>query len=192
MQEIDCDIVVRAQAGDEAACRTILMELHRPVIGMIRRFLGPCHLEPVEDVAQEVFLRVFRSIARFDVERGVRFSTWVFSITRNYCFDVSRRPRLNVRSLEGRDGTTDEIDDPAAHHALVALERHELGTVIHDAVARLSEDYRVAFVMREYEGLPYREIAHAVGANVGTVKTRLHRARKALRVHLSPYLSAAS
>lgn len=190
MNDIDPATIQLAQAGDAAASRTIIERLHRPVISTIYRFLGARFKHETEDIAQDVFLKVFRAIDRFDSERGVKFTTWVYTFVRNHCFDILKRRRLRTTSLSaGRDDESQiDLVDPAARHPQQVAETSELGEKIEEALAGLGQDQRMAFVLREYEGLDYASIAEIMGVSEGTVKSRLHRAKEALRARLQPYL----
>ena len=190
MTDLPPRTIARAQAGDQAACREIIDALHRPVIATIYRFLGARYRTEVEDIAQEVFLKIFRSIERFDPERGVKFSTWIYTFVRNHCFDVLKKRRLQTVSMAPRadDEGSIEVPDPATPQPAAAVENEELGRKIEEALAGLGEDQRMAFVLREYEGLDYVSIAQVMGVSEGTVKSRLHRAKEALRHRLSPYM----
>ena len=194
MTHLEHSTVALAQGGDQDACRTIIEVLHRPVLATIYRFLGPRFHSQVEDIAQDIFLKVFRSIERFDAHRGVKFTTWVYTFVRNHCFDVLKKRRLTTTSLTA---TTDEegqrdITDAAAPAPATTAENRELGQKIGEALAGLGEDQRMVFVLREYEGLEYAAIADVMGVSEGTVKSRLHRAKQALRNRLSPYLTAGT
>lgn len=194
MTEIDNPVVVAAQAGDEDACRTIIDVLHRPILATIYRFLGSRHQADVEDIAQDVFLKIFRSIDRFDPGRGVKFTTWVYTFVRNHCFDVLKKRRLPTGSLSSAhddEGQRDVTDDGAARPDST-LQNEELGHKIEEALAGLGEDQRMVFILREYEGLEYGAIAVVMGISEGTVKSRLHRAKESLRHRLQPYLRAGA
>jgi RNA polymerase sigma-70 factor (ECF subfamily) len=190
--EIRDATILAARSGDQEACRAIVEALHRPVIATIFRFLGPGYRRDVEDIAQDVFLKVFRAIDRFDADQA-KFTTWVYAFVRNHCFDVLKRRRLPTTSLHGADDEPDQ--DHADRRELLPLrdaENLELGRRIGEALQSLGEDQRMAFVLREYEGLDYREIAGVTGVNEGTVKSRLFRAKAALRQQLEPYLRAGA
>jgi RNA polymerase sigma-70 factor, ECF subfamily len=185
--------VLAAQRGDEAASRAIVEILHRPVIAICYRFLGPRFRAEIEDIAQDVFLKVFRALSQFDPARA-RFTTWVYTFVRNHCYDVLKKRRLPTTSLTpARD---DELQrDPADDRELrppATTENEELGAKIGEALAELGEDQRMAFVLREYEGLDYAAIAVVTGVSEGTVKSRLFRAKEALRARLEPYLRAGA
>ena len=194
MTEIDNQVVAAAQAGDEAACRTIIDVLHRPILATVYRFLGSRHQADVEDIAQDILLKIFRSIERFDAGRGVKFTTWVYTFVRNHCFDVLKKRRVPTASLSAAhdgEGQRDVADLGTAQPGS-AVENEELGDKIEEALAALGEDQRMVFVLREYEGLEYGAIAVVMGISEGTVKSRLHRAKESLRHRLQPYLRAGA
>ncbi len=181
-----------AVLGDQDASRAIVEALHRSVIGTIYRFLGKPFARDVEDIAQEVFLKFFRSLHRYDPTRGAMLNTWMFAIVKNHCFDLTKKRRIKTTSLEGKDGverSSIEPSDVRGHEPLNTALRSELGQQIHNALQGLTPDQRFVFVLREYEGLGYKAIAEALCLNEGTVKSRLHRAKVALRQILEPYVS---
>lgn len=186
-------MVRAAQAGDEAASRQIVEALHRPVLATIFRFLGPGWRREIEDIAQDVFLKVFRALGTFDPARA-KFTTWVYSFVRNHCYDVLKRRRLPTTSLHAaaEDEPAREVVDRRELLPTADLDNQELGRRIAEALAGLGEDQRLAFVLREYENLDYAEIAAITGVNEGTVKSRLFRAKEALRGQLAPWLSAGA
>ena len=188
MTEIDVETVLRAQKGDQDASRKIIEALHRPVLATIYRFLGPRWSGEIEDVAQDVFLKVFRAIDRFEPERNVKFSTWVYTFVRNHCFDLTKRRRISTRSLSGEDGDGLQELPGGGPPPSMQAENQELGMQIERAIAKLNEDQRMVFILREYQGLDYAQIAEVMGISEGTVKSRLHRAKEALRDRLAPYL----
>lgn len=193
LTEITEPLVRAAQKGDNDASRTIVEALQRPVLATIFRFLGPAWRRDVEDLAQEVFLKVFRALPSFDPARA-KFTTWVYTFVRNHCYDVLKKRRLPTASLDA--GTGEEPKrDPADRRELAptsSLENQELGRRIGEALATLGEDQRMVFVLREYESLDYAEIAAITGVNEGTVKSRLFRAKESLREQLRPYLEAGA
>tara|TARA_R110002072_G_scaffold228234_5_gene385099 strand:- start:25831 stop:26412 length:582 start_codon:yes stop_codon:yes gene_type:complete len=193
MTEITNELVLKAQSGDEDANRAIVEGLHRPVIATIFRFLGPGFRREVEDLAQEVFLKVFRAIDKFDPSRA-KFTTWVYTFVRNHCFDVLKKRRLKTTSMHavGADETDRDFPDRRELQPTEELENSELGRRIGEALATLGEDQRMVFILREYESLDYREIASITGVNEGTVKSRLFRAKESLRKQLAPYLEAGA
>lgn len=193
MTEPTADRVRSAQRGDPAAAEAIVQALHRPVIATIFRFLGPRWREDVEDLAQEVFLKVFRALPDFDPARA-KFTTWVYTFVRNHCYDVLKKKHLPTASLHAvADG--EPAHDVADRRELVPVrdaENQELGRRIGEALALLGEDQRMVFVLREYEGLDCAEIAAITGVHEGTVKSRLFRAKQTMRQQLEPWLRAGA
>ncbi len=194
MIEISNDTVLEASRGDQNASRSIVEAMHRPIIATIYRFLGTRYRHEVEDIAQDIFLKIFRSIERFDPDRGVKFTTWVYTFVRNHCFDVLKKRRLATTSLHAvRDDDSDrDMPDERELQPTAGAENSELGRRIGEALQTLGEEQRMVFILREYEGLDYREIAGVTGVNEGTVKSRLFRAKAALRQQLEPYLEAGA
>ncbi len=195
MEDIPKDTIARAAAGDEDASRAIIEQLHRPVLATIYRFLGPRFRADSEDVAQEIFLKIFRAIDRFDPERGVKFTTWIYTFVRNHCFDILKKKRLPTVSLtvgqSGEESQREVVDEVARTPGAVS-ENNELGEKISEALEALGEDQRMTFILREYEGMDYASIAEVAGVSEGTVKSRLHRAKQAMRSRLEPYLKAGA
>ncbi len=194
MIELDPQTIRLAQQGVEDACRTIIRELHRPILATIYRFLGPRFLPDYEDIAQEIFLKLFRSIERFDHDRGVKFTTWAFTFVRNHCFDILKKRRITSASLSigDEDDRQWEFEDTDTRKPSETAENTELGRKIEEAVSCLGDEQRMAFVLREYEGLEYQVIADVMNVSEGTVKSRLHRAKEALRQRLAPYLKTGT
>jgi len=192
--DLTLETVLLAQKGDEKASRVILETLQRPVLATIYRFLGSRFQKDAEDIAQDIFLKVFRSIERFDPERGVKFTTWVYTFVRNHCFDILKKRRLHTTSMSaaGADGEAWDLPDELARQPDDRIENEELGAKIREALGRLGDDQRMVFVLREYEGLDYAAIAQVMDISEGTVKSRLHRAKEALRDRLAPYLRAGA
>jgi RNA polymerase sigma-70 factor (ECF subfamily) len=193
VSELSNSTVLAAQRGDPAACAAVVEALQRPVIATIFRFLGKHYRRDVEDLAQEVFLKVFRAIGKFDPNRA-RFTTWVFTFVRNHCFDVLKRRRLPTSSLHAvePDQPVRDFADRRELAPTASAENQELGRRIGEALALLGEEQRMVFILREYEGLDYSEIAGVTGVSEGTVKSRLFRAKESLRQQLGPYLKAGA
>ncbi len=177
--------LVRAQRGDLEAFRRLIEVFERPIQRTVYRLVGYRHEFEVEDICQEIFLRVFKSLAQFDSTRGTKLSSWIFTFVKNYCFDVLKRRRLPTVSIDGGDAESGPIpiEDPV-QSPLHQVEGRELQDIIADAVMQLPRDQRLAFVLREYEGLSYAEISEISETNEGTVKSRIHRAKEALRLRL--------
>jgi RNA polymerase sigma-70 factor (ECF subfamily) len=160
----------RVRAGDREAFR-LLVERHQSSVCATVRALMPRYSD-WEDVAQEVFLAAFRHLATFDSSKGT-FRAWLLAIARNQCRNVWKRPVANL------PGT---IPDGADHRtpALAAAES-EWFERLDSGLSALPEEQRLVFVLVEMQGLSYREAAEIAGSNVGTVKSRLSRAKEWLR-----------
>jgi RNA polymerase sigma factor (sigma-70 family) len=160
----DAALVRRCLAGESAACRELVQRFQTDVFAVCQRLLAHCH--DAEDVSQEVFLRVFRSLKRWDAGRPLR--PWVLGIAVNRC-------RTWVGRRAGRPELADYLHETADHRP--ADDSAELRAEIRAAVDALRGEYREVFVLFHEQGQSYEEIAQVVDRPVGTVKTWLHRAR---------------
>lgn len=164
MSTDDPSLVRRCLGGNAEAMRQLVDRFQPEVFGLCVRILH--HRHDAEDVTQEVFLRIFRSLRRWDRSRPLR--PWVMRIAVNRCRTwLSRRPRRP----ELVDYLQDTIPGPAPDDS------SELLTEIRAALADLRLEYRTVFVLFHEQGQPYEEIAEALDRPVGTIKTWLHRAR---------------
>ncbi|MFQ5505167.1 MAG: RNA polymerase sigma factor [Planctomycetota bacterium] len=192
MAEIPPDLIQRAVERDQKACREIVETLHRPVLATIYRFLGRRSVEEVEDIGQEIFLKIFRSLERFDPGRGVKFSTWVYTFVRNHCFDVLKKRRISTVSLHSPETEQKdwELEDRNLRKPAERTLDRELGSQIESALQSLTEEHRMVFVLREYQQMDLKSIARVMDCSEGTVKSRLHRAKAAMRRKLAKYLNS--
>lgn len=187
----DVALMQRVRAGDREAF-AVLVELHQArVIGTVARMLGPEGAADAEDVAQQVFLRVWKSAARY--QATAKFTTWLFTIARNLVFNELRRrrtrPTVSLDALvEDFGALTPPAEDRDAGTPDAALLEGELRQAIDDAIAQLPEAQRLALILRRYEELPYEEIARVLDLTVPSVKSLLFRARGELRQRLVRYL----
>ena len=184
MEDLDLETLELARAGDLEAYRDFVRAFERPIHHTVWRLVGARFAAEVEDIAQDIFIKLFRALPQFDSARGTKLSSWIFTFVKNYCFDVLKRRRLPTISLESA----------ASGHALPLpaqgrSPRDELAArETQDAIARavdlLPREQKLAFVLREYEGFAYAEIADISGCSEGTIKSRIHRAKEALRFRL--------
>ncbi len=179
-RELDELTLRRAQRGEDAACTALVERYQRAVFALLGRMVGTRRAAVVEDLAQDAFLDVFRALPGFRPDGGARLSTWILTIATRRAIDELRRPRR-----DGDDAALAGLADARAARGDAAVHRAELGRAIERAIAALSPDHRAAFLLREYHGLDYAEIAAALAVDVGTVKSRLSRARAALRAALA-------
>lgn len=183
-KSLDELLVERAKRGDAEAFEQLASQYYRKVYNIAYRVIG--NPEDASDVAQEAFERAYLSLPEFRGDSS--FQTWLLRITNNACLDeLRRRKRRKVTSLDEpmsvEDGEmdrqlaiADEADGPEQ-----ALERLEVQRVVQESINALDEEYRVVVVMRDIQGYSYNEIAETLGINLGTVKSRLNRARHALK-----------
>ena len=159
----------RAQRGDERAWRDLIGRFQRPVHALIWRMLAGRSRDRVEDLVQETFVRVLRALPGFEPGGAATLSTWILTIATRLALNELRRPELARLA---------EADEPAGEGDVA---RRQLAAAIAKGVAALPPDQRAVIVLREFHGLDYAEIAAALELDLGTVKSRLSRARAALR-----------
>jgi RNA polymerase sigma-70 factor (ECF subfamily) len=182
----DEELFQRYQGGDDAAFRIIVQRYEPSIKGFLHKRLKDD--ERVQDLTQDTFLRVHRARERYDSSR--KFSTWIYTIASNLLKNEyrnrSRRRETSFSDLR-KDSTAQgmaarpvefESDRPDPERTTY---QHELRAAIQDAIERMDEHHRVPFVMREVEDRTYEEISEAIGVPVGTVKSRLFRARNAFQ-----------
>ncbi|MEM1297490.1 MAG: RNA polymerase sigma factor [Verrucomicrobiota bacterium] len=171
----DNSLAAGAARGDLASFRAIVERYQTPIFRMTYQFVNDYHL--AQDLAQEVFVRAFRSLAKFDPERG-SFSTWLYTIARNASCSALRK----IKPFEGSDSLP-EVEDEAtpSSHATRLDEFLRLDA----ALSELEEPFKSAFILAEIEELPLAQVAEIDGVPVGTVKSRVSRAKERLRRILS-------
>ncbi len=184
MDDLDLATLELARAGDLDAYRAFVKAYERPIHHTVWRLVGSRFSAEVEDISQDIFIKLFRALPQFDLARGTKLSSWVFTFVKNYCFDVLKRRRLPTISLDaGEDGGTLPIASRTRSPG-DELSTREVQDAIARAVDLLPREQKLAFVLREYEGLAYAEIATISCCSEGTIKSRIHRAKEALRFRL--------
>ncbi|MCH2102714.1 MAG: sigma-70 family RNA polymerase sigma factor [Planctomycetes bacterium] len=166
----------RAQAGEEEAFAWLVRSYEVRAYRVARSLIA--NEEDARDVAQEAFLRVFRSLERFDF--GYAFSTWLHRIVTNLAIDHLRKRRVVAKggSLEDEESQSPELVDQRVEDPSAGLEREETVDEVHRSLEALAPHFQSVLVLRELEGLSCAEIADIVGATNVTVRWRLHRGRK--------------
>jgi RNA polymerase sigma-70 factor (ECF subfamily) len=180
----EATLVQRCAQRDEVACAELVGEHQRMVIQLAVNLLDD--RDEALDVSQEVFLRVFRTIHRFRGQSSLR--TWIYRIAVNQARNRHRfwrrRRRADQVSLDQHVSAHGELPSHTQATPEYALEQKELGARLQRALNNLPFDQRTAVVLREIDGLSYDEIGFSLGVAIGTVKSRLTRARQALRLEL--------
>lgn len=184
--DLDSTLVERCLSGDSAAWEDLVRTHTRRVYGLCYRFTG--RDSEAQDLTQDVFLRVFRSLASFRSAEG-SFSTWLARLTRNLLIDHYRRTK-NQRITDSIDEQLPRVEsrgDAAPARADSLLAGREASELIQGALQKLSPDLRETIIMRDLEDMEYREIADVLGIPEGTVKSRLNRGRAELARLLKRY-----
>ena len=183
-------LVLRVQSGDQKAFELLVAKYQRRIFRLISRFVRDAAL--AEDVAQETFLRAYRAIGQF---RGdSQFYTWLYRIAVNTAkkslSDSARDPVIRESSTISEDGETfvsgEQLTDMETPEAVLAS--REIARTVNAAMEALPEDLRTAIALREIEGMSYEDIAQAMNCPVGTVRSRIFRAREAIARQLRPLL----
>jgi len=189
-REVDPDgeLVVRWQGGDASAFEELIRRHETRVFRLLMRMLGS--REEAEDVSQETFLSLHRHGHKF--RHDARFSTFIYRVAANAALNRRRtlgRKNARIRQLQARNAAGDDLPssprDPESAVRGVEAQAH-----VQEALLRLPPDLRMATVLYDIEGLSYKEIASALKIPEGTVKSRIHRARSALRERLKGLVRA--
>lgn len=186
----DSAVVTAFLAGEERAFSELVERYQTRLLNFIYRTIGD--RDRAEDLVQEVFIRVYRHLHRFD--RSKKFSTWVYTIASNLAKNElrnrSRNPLVLFQTMRGANDEEDrpiEFEDTTARPDDMYRKRH-LRELVEDTVSKLPEHHRQVFVLRELEGKSYEEIAEITACNLGTVKSRLNRARTAFAAIIEPFV----
>ena len=188
-REIDRELVVRAQTGDMKAFEQLFGKYQRKLGRLLSRFVHD-HAE-IEDMTQETFIKAYRALPAFRGESA--FYTWLYRIGINTAKNaLMAKGRRAPTSAEFNSEDTESFDDAEALHDINTPERllhsKQIGETVHAAMDALPEELRNAIVLREIEGLSYEEIASEMNCPVGTVRSRIFRAREAVAEKLRPLL----
>jgi len=186
-QPDDIALMLDVKQGDERAFETLVERHQHQVVGTVAKMLGS--ETDAEDIAQQVFVRVWQSAARYSP--SAKFTTWLFTITRNLVFNEMRRRRRArlVPFLEDESGRPlAEIADSGTPTASENMQEAELQSAIEQAIQALPEAQRMALVLRRFEKAPYEDIAEILGTTVPAVKSLLFRARADLKERLKTHI----
>jgi RNA polymerase sigma-70 factor (ECF subfamily) len=181
MTELAPAIIRAAQAGERAAQEAFVRRYAGPMRALVLRSGA---LGEVDDLVHDLLQKLLTALPKFSVDGPASMTTWVFTVAQRWLIDASRRPRLALVPLAQAEAVPD--GGPSAHDA---VERRQLGEQLEAALATLPVDLRRLFVLAQVHQRPLQELAEAEGVPVGTVKSRLHRARALLVASLMPVLS---
>jgi RNA polymerase sigma-70 factor (ECF subfamily) len=174
---MDDELLVEQSAQrNPKAFKLLVFRYQRMVFHYLSNFLFPVQVQ--EDLAQETFLRAYRNIAGFDLQKGASFSTWLITIARNLA--INERAKISRRK-ERPDGFEDENHGGIEKSPQEILEQRRLKSRIHDAVSRLPEKFHSAVILSYFDELSLEEIAQIEGCPVGTIKSRVFRGKQILR-----------
>jgi RNA polymerase sigma-70 factor (ECF subfamily) len=191
----DALLVERTVAGDQKAFEFLVIKYERRIQRLIGRMVRDVDL--VEDIAQETFIRAYRALAQF---RGdAQFYTWLYRIAVNtakkFLMDLKRNPTVSENSFKSADDdetspVENELTSPETPEAVLASK--EIAEMVNAVMDALPEELRLAITLREIEGLTYEEIADAMSCPIGTVRSRIFRAREAISLKIKPMLENQS
>lgn len=187
-EQLDEELVLRVQQGDKSAYDILVLRYQHKIIQLVNRYVKD-HSE-AQDVAQEAFIKAYRALGSFRGESA--FYTWLYRIAINTAknYLVARARRSSDQQVDVQDA--EAIENAPQLQGLETPERQLLGAEIAEtiqaAIENLPEEMRVAIMLREFEGMSYEEIAEAMDCPVGTVRSRIFRAREAIDNKLSPLL----
>jgi RNA polymerase sigma-70 factor (ECF subfamily) len=188
-REIDQLLVERVQKGDKRAFDLLVGKYQHKIVSLISRYVSD-HAEAL-DVSQEAFIKAYKAIGRFRGDSA--FYTWMYRIAintaKNHLVSQSRRPPSS--DVDAQDAEQFQVDTRLKDRASPEHEllKEEIERTIHDAISELPDDLRVAITLREMEGMSYEDIATTMDCPIGTVRSRIFRAREAIDGRLRPLLS---
>jgi len=184
----DKQLVLRVQRGDKKAFDLLVLKYQGKVASLVSRYINDRH--EVLDVTQEAFIKAYRALKNFRGESA--FYTWLYRISintaKNYLVAKGRRPPgvdIDIQDAEHFEGESRLKDNQSPERQLY---RSELEKALHNAIRTLPEDLRVALTLREFDGFSYEEIAEVMSCPVGTIRSRIFRAREAVDKKVAPYL----
>ncbi len=184
-KETDRQLVERVKRGDKRAYDLLVLKYQHKIVSLVGRYLRD--QDEVLDVVQEAFIKAYRALPRFRGDSA--FYTWLYRIAintaKNHLVSMSRRPPPTDIDIEEGEfpettGVMSDIQNPEN-----SLAREQLEAVVYSAIDDLAEDLKVAVTLREFEGLSYDEIAEVMECPVGTVRSRIFRAREAIEKKIS-------
>jgi RNA polymerase sigma-70 factor (ECF subfamily) len=188
---VDAKLVNRCLQGDQDAWETIVRSLAGRIFGLSYRYTG--RKEEAEDLTQEIFIRIYQTLASFRAETG-NFMSWALKVSRNLIIDHYRQTRRFQQLGGSAELESMNIADQGQPSAQRSVEQAEASRILRNALRLLSPETKEAIILRDLEGMGYHEMAEVLGVPEGTVKSRINRGRLALARSLSrnPAFAAAA
>ena len=187
-KSVDLELIRRVQKGDKTAFDVLVLKYQHKILKLISRYISDPH--EAMDVAQEAFLKAYRALPRFRGDSA--FYTWLYRIAintaKNHLVAAGRRPPtsdIDAQEAEQYAGALRLQDNETPERLLL---KDEIGATVREAIEALPEDLRTAITLRELEGLSYDQIAQVMACPVGTVRSRIFRARESIDRRLKPLL----
>lgn len=185
----EADLIARVQRGDAAAYEPLVLKFQDRIFSLVLRMVS--NYEDARDLTQEAFVSAYRAMAKFRAESS--FHTWLFRIAVNTVISYRRRKRTTRQLSASADKADDETPsladladrNPGPSEAAEAAERQR---AVQKAIVQLDPEFRDAIVLRDLQGLSYEEMVQALACPIGTVKSRIHRGRVALKELLAPII----
>lgn len=177
----DDEIIIRSQKGDNAAFGELVNRYQRRVFALAYQMTQDS--EDADDLSQEAFIRAYEAIGRFQV--GMKFYTWMYRIVVNLCINFQKK-RSRIVNLSPEHEA--RIPSKRKQNPAVIIQNEELGETIRNALEKLPDHQKTVFALRVFQDLSYKEIADTLNISIGTVMSRLNRAREALKSYLSGYM----
>ena len=188
-RDVDQELVRRAQNGDKRAFELLVAKYQRRIARLLSRLIRDS--AEIEDVTQEAFIKAYRALPSFRGDSA--FYTWLYRIAintaKNYLAALGRRPQLSADYEDDEGETLDAASQiPDYHTPEAELSNREIVRTVNEVVDSLPDELRTAISLREMDGLSYEDIASVMNCPIGTVRSRIFRAREAISVKLRPLL----
>ncbi|MFQ6096964.1 MAG: RNA polymerase sigma factor [Armatimonadota bacterium] len=189
----EAEFVQQAKAGDADSFAELIRHYEGKIYGIVYRMCGPG--EDLQDLAQEIFVRAFSAIGKFHYRDQASFRTWLYRIAVNVCINELRRRRRR-KKVEGasldqmvqtESGEVERLVPDYSQMPHEVAERKELQALVHVVLRQLAPHHQAALLMVDIDGMSYEDAAEAMGCSLGTLKSRLSRARNALKQKLQQY-----
>jgi len=187
--QTDLELVRRVQAGDKSAFDVLVIKYQQKVINLVNRYVHDPHI--AMDISQEAFIKAYRGLKNFRGDSA--FYTWLYRISINTAKNhlVSRSRRMPDDDIDAQEAEQYDGGDKLREHATPENEMvtEEIHAVVQKSIEALPDELRIAITLRELEGLSYEEISEAMDCPIGTVRSRIFRARESIELELAPLLN---